>query len=270
MTGSDSSHNSHSKPSGSLPSDGGAPNAPPSNRSSLHQRQTNALEQLAQALTPKKQKGKLAKIIAACMIGSSIVLGGYEFATWMIDQWRTRAMLANWVEVAREMQEVENRPEIALELLEKADELLPQDGSVVRLRAYVRGMQAVKHLLTLDRPFLSADVALAASAAAEASLLEQIDGGSPDWAFLRGQLAMAQNEDERARQYLLRALEIDPDHVIARVRLAELESRAGHRLLKAGDKEAAKTAFTAARKLLDDAIVIILDQRSCYVEHRPL
>ena len=237
--------------------EGGAPNAPPSDRGELFARQTVALEQLANSLAPKKKrKGNFAKILGACMLASTIVLGGYEFVMWAVEQWKVPAMLANWVEVAREMQEVENRPELALELLDKADELVPQNGDVVRLRAYVRGMQAVKHLLALDRPFLAADVALAASAAAEASLLEQIDGGSPDWAFLRGQLAMAQNEDDRARGYLLTALAIDPQHVMARVRLAELRNRSGHRLLHSGESDRAKLEFIEAKRLLMEALSI--------------
>lgn len=258
---SDANNPPSSSSSSSIQSDGGAESAPPSDRRLLQERQTDALEQLAYVLAPKKGKrGNLAKILGACMLAFSIVLGGYEFAMWMIDQWQTRAMLANWVAVAREMQEVENSPELALELLEKADELVPQSGSVVRLRAYVRGMQAVKQLLALDRPFQAADVALAASAAAEASLLEQIDGGSPDWAFLRGQLAMAQNEPDRARAYLLRALEIEPEHVMARVRLAELRNRAGLRALHSGDESAAKAAFAEAKQFLNDALAI--DPRS--------
>ncbi len=223
--------------------------------SRLLARQADALEQLVYILDPTKRPRKraFARVAGLLVIGSSSVLGGYEFVSWVLDQWQRRAMISNWVAVAREMQDVENAPEIALELLAKADEVDPQSATVVRLRAYVRGMQAVKKLLQLDRPFKPEDVAMAGAAHAEAALLEQLDPWSADWALLRGQLAMAQNEPIRARRYFERALSLEPDNVLVRVRLAEMLFRAGVAEMESRP-ESAEEDFLAAARMLDAAI----------------
>ncbi len=217
-------------------------------------RQAAALGDLADAADPKSKSSKslVKSLVGYMMLGSSVVLGGYEFLSYVIEQWERREMIANWVEVAREMQDVENAPDVALELLERADEVDPQSTAVVKLRAYVRGMQTVKRLLQLDRPFNAEDVAAANLAAAEASLLEQLDPNAPDWALLRGQLAAAQHEPVRARGYFARALELDPRNSLVRVRLADMHFDLGQGLAETDAAAAAIEHETAAR-LLDEA-----------------
>ncbi len=223
----------------------------------LLDRQADALEQLVFVLDPSKKPKKrgVARFVGYMMLASSIVLGGYEFVSWVFEQWERRAMIANWLAVARDMQDVENAPELALELLEQANEVDPQSADVVRLRAYVRGMQAVKRLLQLDRPMSTEDVAIAAAAAAEASLLEQLDPNAPDWALLRGQLAMAQREPERARAYFETALSLDPENVLVRVRSADMHFEHG-KSIETTDPVAAKEEFATAKRFLDEALVI--------------
>ncbi|MDI9404300.1 MAG: tetratricopeptide repeat protein, partial [Limnohabitans sp.] len=218
----------------------------------LLDRQADALEQLVFVLDPSKKPKKrgVARFVGYMMLASSIVLGGYEFVSWVFEQWERRAMIANWLAVARDMQDVENAPELALELLEQANEVDPQNADVVRLRAYVRGMQAVKRLLQLDRPMSTEDVAIAAAAAAEASLLEQLDPNAPDWALLRGQLAMAQREPERARAYFETALSLDPENVLVRVRSADMHFEHG-KSIETTDPVAAKEEFATAKRFLD-------------------
>jgi tetratricopeptide (TPR) repeat protein len=114
-------------------------------------------------------------------------------------------------------------------------------------------MQAVKQLLQLDRPFKPEDVAMAGAAHAEASLLEQLDPWSADWALLRGQLAMAQNEPIRARGYFERALALDPENVLVRVRLADMLFETGVEE-KESRPNSAREDFLAAERMLDAAI----------------
>lgn len=228
----------------------------------LLDRQADALEQIVLVLDPSKtpKKKGIALFVGYMMLASSVVLGGYEFASWVIEQWERRAMLSNWIETAREMQDVENAPDMALELLAKAGEVDPQNADVVRLRAYVRGMQTVKRLLAIDRPFNTEDVAAANLAAAEAALLEKLDPEAPDWALLRGQLAMAQMESARARDYFERALALDPKNVLVRVRLADMHQDVGLALEGEGEDDQAKAEFLEAKRLLDEAVE--LDPRS--------
>lgn len=242
-------------PPGPSAASGGAASGGEGRTARLLDRQADALEQLVYVLDPSKrpQKRGVARLIGLMVVGSSTVLGGYEFVAWVLDQWQRRAMISNWVEVAREMQDVENAPEIALDLLAKADEIDPQSAGVVKLRAYVRGMQAVKRLLQLDRPFNAEDVAMAGAAHAEASLLEQLDPGSPDWALLRGQLAMAQKEPVRARAYFERALALDPENVLVRVRLADMLYETAVAELES-KPASAKEDFEAANRMLDAAL----------------
>jgi tetratricopeptide (TPR) repeat protein len=218
-------------------------------------RQADALEQLVYVLDPSKKPKKrgVARFFGYMMLASSVVLGGYEFVSWVFDQWERRAMIANWLAVAREMQDVENAPEVALDLLEKANEIDPQSADVVRLRAYVRGMQAVKRLLQIDRPFNAEDVAIANLAAAEASLLEQLDPAAADWALLRGQLAMALKEPDRASGYFQKALELDPDNVLVRVRFADMHHERAS-AIESTEPEAAAGERASAAQLLDQAI----------------
>jgi tetratricopeptide (TPR) repeat protein len=218
-------------------------------------RQADALEQLVHVLDPSKKPKRrgVARFFGYMMLASSLVLGGYEFVSWVFDQWERRAMIANWLAVAREMQDVENAPEVALDLLEKANEIDPQSADVVRLRAYVRGMQAVKRLLQIDRPFNAEDVAVANLAAAEASLLEQLDPGAADWALLRGQLAMALREPDRANGYFQKAIELDPDNVLVRVRFADMHHERA-KSIEPNNAEEAALERASAVKLLDQAI----------------
>lgn len=241
-------------PSASGPIGGGRPRT--DSRERTIDRQTAALERLAVVLDPTKKPKKrgVARFVGYMMLASSAVLGGYEFVSWLLEQWERRAMLSNWIEAAREMQDVENSPDMALELLAKADEVDPQNADVVRLRAYVRGMQTVKRLLNLDRPFSTEDVAAANLAAAEAALLEKLDPEAADWALLRGQLAMAQKEPERARAYFEQALALDPENVLARVRLSDMHQDAGSLLRSEGREEEAEQELLEARRLLDEAI----------------
>ncbi len=203
------------------------PNSDPSSvaqlrRDQLIDRQTLALERLAVVSDPTyRPKQRLAaKLVGLILAGSAVVLAGYEFVRFVIEAHEHRTMIDNWVEAARELYEIEGNAEAATELLGNAAEMDPQSAAVVKLSAYIDGMQTVESLINLDRPLSKEDVSRYARAAGQAVMLERVDPDSTDWAVLRGQLAIVANEPVRARRYLERAIELDPMNAFAVMRMA--------------------------------------------------
>ena len=188
----------------------------------LLRRQAEALERLATVSDPeyKPRQKVIQRLMAVGIAGGGIVLATYQFGLFVMDSYERRGMVANWVEAAREMYEVEGSAAEAGEMLKRAAELGPQDVDVVKLSAYIDGMRAVERLVNLDRPFDKADVEEYGRAMGQAVMLERVDPESPEWAILRGQLALAAGEPDRARTFLDKALAIDPKNAFATLRLA--------------------------------------------------
>ena len=188
----------------------------------LLRRQAEALERLATVSDPeyKPRQKVIQRLMAVGIAGGGVVLATYQFALFVMDSYERRGMVANWVEAAREMYEVEGSAAEAGEMLKRAAELGPQDVDVVKLGAYIDGMRAVERLVNLDRPFDKADVEEYGRAMGQAVMLERVDPESPEWAILRGQLALAAGEPDRARTFLDKALAIDPKNAFATLRLA--------------------------------------------------
>ena len=188
----------------------------------LLRRQAEALERLATVSDPeyKPRQKVIQRLMAVGIAGGGIVLATYQFGLFVMDSYERRGMVANWVEAAREMYEVEGSAAEAGEMLKRAAELGPQDVDVVKLGAYIDGMRAVERLVNLDRPFDKADVEEYGRAMGQAVMLERVDPESPEWAILRGQLALAAGEPDRARTFLDKALAIDPKNAFATLRLA--------------------------------------------------
>jgi tetratricopeptide (TPR) repeat protein len=219
----------------------------------LLRRQAAALERLAEVSDPeyKPRQKVVQKLIAAAIAGSGVVLGTYEFAQFVIESHERRAMVANWVEAARELYEVEGSADEAGELLKRAEEVAQQDVDVVKLGAYIDGMRTVERLVNLDRPFDKSDMEAYGRAMGQAVMLERVDPGSPEWAILRGQLALAAREPDRARAFLDRALAIDPRSAFATLRLALVHLDLAKRAASAGDRD---RELAEARRLVDRSI----------------
>ena len=188
----------------------------------LLRRQAEALERLATVSDPeyKPRQKVIQRLMAVGIAGGGVVLATYQFALFVMESYERRGMVANWVEAAREMYEVEGSAAEAGEMLKRAAELGPQDVDVVKLGAYIDGMRAVERLVNLDRPFDKADVEEYGRAMGQAVMLERVDPESPEWAILRGQLALAAGEPDRARAFLDKALAIDPKNAFATLLLA--------------------------------------------------
>ena len=234
----------------SIGSDG---HAGPGGPDELLRRQAAALERLAEVSDPeyKPRQKVVQKILAAGIAGSGIVLGTYEFAQFVYESHQRREMVANWVEAARELYEVEGSADEAGEMLKRAGEASEQDVEVIKLGAYIDGMRAVERLVNLDRPFDKADVEEYGRAMGQAVMLERVDRSSPEWAILRGQLALAANEPDRARGFLEQALRIDPKSSFATLRLALVHLQLAKRTV---DVPAREAELAHARRLIDRAI----------------
>lgn len=224
-------------------------------RHELLQRQTAALEQLAVVSDPAyaPRKKAIAKLVSLVLLGSGVVLGGYEFALFLLEAYERRAMVANWVEASRELYEVEGNPEAALALLSRASEFDPQAASVLKLDAYVQGMQTVEVLFNLDRPFSKEDVSQYGKAAGQAVMLERVDPDSPDWAILRGQLALVAGDPDRARAFLEKALELEGGNAFATQRMGLV-----HRSLSLAATDVAVQAaeLAACKALLHESLAL--------------
>ena len=219
----------------------------------LLRRQAAAMERLALVSDPEyipraRALRRLAGMVVALSGG---VLAAYEFAIFVYESHQRRGMVSNWVEAARELYEVESSADEAAIMLEKAAELSPQAASVVKMSAYIDGMRTVERLLNLDRPFSEEDMAQYGAAMGQAIMLERVASSKPEWAILRGQLASAVGEPARARDFLDRALAIDPDNAFANLRLGLV-----HRTLAMAAKDDASSAAEMARcrVLIDRAL----------------
>ena len=219
----------------------------------LLRRQAEALERLATVSDPeyKPRQKVIQRLMAVGIAGGGIVLATYQFGLFVMESYERRGMVANWVEAAREMYEVEGSAAEAGEMLKRAAELGPQDVDVVKLSAYIDGMRAVERLVNLDRPFDKADVEEYGRAMGQAVMLERVDPESPEWAILRGQLALAAGEPDRARAFLDKALVIDPKNAFATLRLALVHLNLAN---ATKDKTVRQRELTDCRSDLDKAL----------------
>ncbi len=234
---------------------GEGPSGAEAGRELLMRRQAEALERLAEVSDPEykpRQRvyGKLAGLVVA---GSGAVLAGYEFILFVLESQERRAMVANWVEASRELFEVEGSAAEAGQLVARAAEVAPQDPDVVKLSAYIDGMGVVERLVNLDRPFDVSDVEAYGRAMGQAVMLERVAPEDPEWAILRGQLALAAREPDRAQVFIEQALRLDPGNAFATLRLSLVHLARYQQSPKADDAQA---QLASCRLLLDRALAL--------------
>lgn len=190
----------------------------------LVERQNKLLESIQKHLEPEEVEGRLRKLVTKVFLAGSFatgaVLGTWEFYQYVSEQWETRSLIDNWVEVSRQAYEEDLNAEVALEFLTAAEELSPQSPKIVRLKAYIAGMEVAEELLNLDRPMNQDELDRAALAIGQANLLIQVDEDAVEGWLLKGQAYAALGQDDRAVQYLEEALDRDPNHAMTHVRLA--------------------------------------------------
>ena len=230
------SEEKNARVSGDLPVDGGSSDSGdsfgvesqsvPAARDLL-ERQNKLLESIQQSLQPEEIDGRLRRLFGRFMLLTSFacgaVLGTWEFYQYLSEQWETRSLINNWVEVSRQAYEDDLNAEVAIEFLNSAEELSPQSSKIVKLKAYIAGMEVAEELLNLDRPMNQGELDRAALAIGQANLLIQVDEEAVDGWLLKGQIYAALEQNDRAAEYLGEALLRDPDHAMTHVRLALVE-----------------------------------------------
>lgn len=232
---------------------------PGSDRSSpdeLMRRQAAALERLALVSDPEyvprtRALKRLAGLVVALGGG---VLAAYEFANVLYDSYVSRKMVGNWVGAAQELYEVESSPDEAALLLAKASDLRPQDASVIKTAAYIDGMRTVETLLNLDRPFNEEDMEKYGAAVGQAIMLEKVAANEPEWASLRGQLALAVGELDRASRYLKQSLAMEEDNAFAHLRLGLVHYYRAEQARKAGNEKDHAKEMAECQSKVDYAV----------------
>jgi tetratricopeptide (TPR) repeat protein len=220
-------------------------------------RQAAAIERVAQHLAPEEVRSRLNRIfgrsLAIGILSLSSVAAGYELAMWIMSSWESRRTLHTWLDVAREVYEVEGNTGVAQAFLDRASEVDPHNTGVVRLQAYIGGMQAMETLLNLDRPWNQSELDQADMAKAYAILLQTLNRSSPDGLILRGQVTAALGEHGRAVGFLEEALRIDPQNAFVRVRLAMVHMTLAH---EADNQDITDHEIKQAQDRLDQAVAI--------------
>lgn len=229
-----------------------------SDSSELMRRQAMALERLALVSDPEYiPRARALKRLAGLIVAlSGGVLAAYEFAIFVYESHQRRDMVSNWVEAARELYEVESSPDEAVVMLERASDLSPQDASVVKMSAYIGGMRTVEQLMNLDRPFSPKDMEDYGQAMGQAIMLERVDKDNPEWAILRGQLALAAGETDRARSFIAKALQIDPASPFANLRLALVHMNLSREAAGADDSATRDAEMAKCRQLIDRSLAL--------------
>ncbi len=216
----------------------------------LLQRQNELLDLIRESLAPDEIEGRLRKLVARIFVAASFatgaVLGTWELGTFVFEQIEKRDLISNWVEVSRQAYEAELNAAVALEFLSAAEELDPQSPDIVRLKAYITGMEVAEELLNLDRPKNQTEVDRAAVALGQANLLIQVDPDLVDGHLLKGQIYAALGDPDRAAVHLADAMSRDPNHAIVHMRLAVVEWRLF-------EKDGDPTHLDRARSLLAQA-----------------
>jgi tetratricopeptide (TPR) repeat protein len=230
--------------------------------SELARRQTEALERLATVSDPGyKPRRKFYQRLAAIVVASGgAAVGLSELGRYLWQEWERRTLVANWIDGARYMYEVEGQPAVAQDMLARADALSPHNPDVAKLSAYIDGMQTMERLLNLDRPFDRADLDAWGRALGQAVMLERVDSRSSDGLLLQGQLQLAIKEYDRAQQYLSQAREIEHRAGVRSAfsawRLANVYLKQSEQHRAGGNAEAAASGVTEAKRLLDEAIAM--------------
>jgi tetratricopeptide (TPR) repeat protein len=129
-------------------------------------------------------------------------------------------MVKRYLRVAEEIYEKENNADVALLFIQKAMDLDSDNPEGCFLKAYMQGMAATRHLLNLDRPLTKEELDAAHTAYAEALSLEALSPRRPEPYILQGQILSALKETSRARNAIAKALRMQPNNVMAHIRMA--------------------------------------------------
>ncbi len=196
--------------------------------------------------TEEKQEFRIKRIllraVALITLAAGATVGAWEIATYVHEQWQIHSLADNYAYVSEEIYYKENNPEVALNFLDKAIELVPDNTEYRFLKAYIEGMASVRTLINLDRPYNQEEMNQAHSAMASSLLLMSSSPDSSKPYILRGQIHAALKEHDRAIEQLDKAIKLEPENDFALVRMAVVKNNQGNN--------------SEALKYLDKALII--------------
>ena len=134
-------------------------------------------------------------------------------------------------------------------MLANAEAMSPQDPELIRLKAYIEGMETVEMLLNLDRPVMQSEVDQAAYAMSQADMLIRVAPESADGHVLKGQLYASLDRLELAGASIDTAIAIEPENSFAWVRRGLLLYNTYQSTEEPADLDAAFAALERARTL---------------------
>ena len=163
---------------------------------------------------------KLVKVFAKLGVVAVIF---FKAGGWYLNKRHLHKMADRYAEVARRLYYSENNPDVALPFVDKAIEIENENPDYIFFRSYIKGMAATRKLLNLGRPFNKQELDQAHQALAEAVYLQGLEPNRPEPYILQGQILSALKEPVRAKEAILKAVELDPSSDFAHVRLAMVQ-----------------------------------------------
>jgi len=223
-------------------------------------RQNEVLERIESHLEEEAEEQEqmlrrlLTRGVSIVTILGGLILGGYEFSIWLADEWNKRNVFENWLEVARTSYEDENNAKVALRMIQGAEAIDPQSAELVRLKAYIEGMETVEVLFNLDRPMNQKEVDRAGVSMGQADMLLQVEPDKADGYILKGQLYAALDQLDRAQLMLDKAIEIDPKNSFAWVRRGVVKYKKYNLMKDKALQFEAKNDNEAAKKQKEESL----------------
>ena len=163
---------------------------------------------------------KRAKVFAKLGVVAVIL---FKAGGWYLKKRHLHKMADRYAEVARQIYYSENNPDVALPFVDKAVEIENENPDYIFFRAYIKGMAATDKLLNLTRPFNKRELDQAHQALAEAVYLQELEPKHPEPYILQGQILSALKDHARAKEAILKAVELDPSSDFAHLRLAMIQ-----------------------------------------------
>lgn len=161
---------------------------------------------------------KFSALIAGA-VGAGV--GSVEALGYIWDLYQSRALAADYAEVAEEIYHRENSPAIAMRLMDKAIEL-DDAPEYQTARVYFESMEVVRKLLNLDRPYTQDELDSAKESLAQAILLKRSLPNEANPRILLAQIYIVLKQPEKALPELNEAVLLEPDNEFAHMRLATL------------------------------------------------
>ena len=163
---------------------------------------------------------KRAKVFAKLGVVAVVL---FKAGGWYLKKRHLHKMADRYAEVARRLYYSENNPEVAQPFVDKAIEIETENPDYIFFRSYIKGMAATRKLLNLGRPFNKQELDQAHQALAEAVYLQELEPKRPEPYILQGQILSALKDLVRAKEAILKAVELDPSSDFAHLRLAMIQ-----------------------------------------------